>query len=191
MLACALVHDPQLIFADEPTAGIDPVLRGRFWEHFRELRDAGRTLFVTTQYIGEVAYCDIVGVMRDGRLLYLDTPDGLRRRALGGEVIRIEVEPQHVQAALRRVYDHPQVHDVRRSRSTQGLIYAYTNDAGAVLPQLITRLTQEPAVPVIVAEEYLPPFDDVFIMLMEQSEQQEQQNAAVEAKMLEREVVNG
>ena len=68
-LACSLVHNPLLLFADEPTAGIDPVLRGKFWDHFRELRRQGHTLFVTTQYVGEAAYCDLVGVMRNGRWL--------------------------------------------------------------------------------------------------------------------------
>jgi ABC-2 type transport system ATP-binding protein len=64
-LAAALVHNPELIFLDEPTAGIDPVLRSKFWGHFGQLKEQGRTLFVTTQYVGEAAYCDYVGVMAD------------------------------------------------------------------------------------------------------------------------------
>ena len=88
-LACALAHDPDLLFADEPTAGIDPVLRSKFWEHFRELRDAGKTIFVTTQYVGEAENCDLVGIMRAGRLLYIDTPTDLRRKAFGGDLIRL------------------------------------------------------------------------------------------------------
>jgi ABC-2 type transport system ATP-binding protein len=99
MLAGALMHDPDLIFADEPTAGIDPVLRGRFWEYFRNLRDQGRTLFVTTQYVGEAAYCDYVAVMRRGRLIAVDTPEGLRRTALGGEVIALTMDSVHVARA--------------------------------------------------------------------------------------------
>jgi ABC-2 type transport system ATP-binding protein len=170
MLACALVNDPLLLFADEPTAGVDPVLRGRFWEHFRALRDAGRTLFVTTQYIGEVAYCDYVAVMRDGRLLHLDTPTGLRRRALGGDVVRIQVEPQYEQDALRRLYAHELANEVRRARGNPGLIYVYTNEAKSALPQLITLLSEAPSISVLVAEEYQPPFDEVFVMLMEQSD---------------------
>ena len=54
-LAAAFVHDPAVAFLDEPTAGIDPILRARFWDQFRVLRDAGRTLIVTTQYVGEAA----------------------------------------------------------------------------------------------------------------------------------------
>jgi ABC-2 type transport system ATP-binding protein len=56
-LASALIHDPEIIFVDEPTAGIDPVLREKIWDEFRRLRDAGRTLFVTTQYVGESEFC--------------------------------------------------------------------------------------------------------------------------------------
>jgi ABC-2 type transport system ATP-binding protein len=80
-LAAAFVHDPAIVFLDEPTAGIDPILRARFWSQFRALRDAGRTLIVTTQYVGEAANCDVVGVLSDGQLVFLDTPDELLRRA--------------------------------------------------------------------------------------------------------------
>ena len=59
-LAAALIHDPELILLDEPTAGIDPILRERFWTYFRSLRDGGRTLIVSTQYVGEAADCDLV-----------------------------------------------------------------------------------------------------------------------------------
>jgi len=62
-LAATLVHNPELLFLDEPTAGIDPLLRRKFWDYFKELQEEGHTLFVTTQYVGEAAYCDLVGVM--------------------------------------------------------------------------------------------------------------------------------
>ena len=89
-LAASLLNNPSLLFADEPTAGIDPVLRGKFWDEFRRLRDEGRTIFVTTQYVGESEYCDRVGVIRKGRLIALNTPLELRREALGGDIVDIE-----------------------------------------------------------------------------------------------------
>ena len=73
-LASTLVHNPELLFLDEPTAGIDPLLRRKFWDYFKKLQSEGHTLFVTTQYVGEAAYCDMVGVMYDGRLLMVETP---------------------------------------------------------------------------------------------------------------------
>ena len=169
-LACALVHDPLLLFADEPTAGIDPLLRGKFWEHFRELRNQGRTLFVTTQYVGEAAYCDLVGVMRKGRLLYVDTPEGLRRKALGGEVISLLVTAARSLDALQLLQRHPAITDVRRSHTQPGLLYIYTEDAGATLPQIFELFKDHPEITIEQAQEYQPPFDDIFIRLMEQEE---------------------
>jgi ABC-2 type transport system ATP-binding protein len=169
-LASALIHNPTLIFADEPTAGIDPILRNKFWEHFRQLRDEGRTLFITTQYIGEVAYCDAVGVMRDGRLILVDSPEGLRRRALGGEIIRITVEPQQVNAAFGALLRHTLTQDVRRAPDQPGALLVVVADAGEALPILLGALTEQPELKVQVAEEYQPPFDEILIALLDQSE---------------------
>jgi ABC-2 type transport system ATP-binding protein len=169
-LACSLVHDPTLLFADEPTAGIDPVLRGKFWEHFRELRNQGRTLFVTTQYVGEAAYCDLVGVMRNGHLLYVDTPEGLRRKALGGEVIKLVVSAPRVLDAIQLLQRHPAISEVRRSRNQPGLLYVYTENAGSTLPLIFELLKDQPDITIEQAQEYQPPFDDIFIRLMEQAE---------------------
>jgi ABC-2 type transport system ATP-binding protein len=78
-VAASFVHDPPILFLDEPTAGIDPIRRAKFWEWFRELRqDGGRTIFVTTQYVGEASYCDEIGLLSDGGLLAVETPDDLR-----------------------------------------------------------------------------------------------------------------
>jgi ABC-2 type transport system ATP-binding protein len=86
-LASTLVHDPQLLFLDEPTAGIDPVLRRKFWDHFRELKNQGRTIFITTQYVSEADNCDLVGVQNNGKLLLVDTPQGIRHHAYGGDIV--------------------------------------------------------------------------------------------------------
>ncbi len=73
-LAAAIVHEPELLFVDEPTANLDPILRRRFWEEFRSLREGGRTLFVTTQYVGEAELCDRVGLLVDGKIVAAGTP---------------------------------------------------------------------------------------------------------------------
>jgi ABC-2 type transport system ATP-binding protein len=80
-LAAALIHEPDLLVLDEPTAGIDPMLRHRIWGRLAELRDDGVTLLITTQYVEEAADCDLVAVLVDGRTLVVDTPAGLRKRA--------------------------------------------------------------------------------------------------------------
>ncbi|HJZ45770.1 MAG TPA: ABC transporter ATP-binding protein [Roseiflexaceae bacterium] len=170
-LACTLAHNPLLIFADEPTAGIDPVLRGKFWNHFRQLRDQGRTLFLTTQYVGEATYCDLVAIMRAGRIMHLDTPENLRKKALGGEVIKLVVDPPHALDAAQIFQRHPAVKDVRRSRSQPGLLYLYTEDAAATLPLIFEVMSEHPEITVQQADKYVPPFDDIFVQLMEQAEE--------------------
>lgn len=79
-LACALVSDPELLLLDEPTAGIDPILRMAFWEEFRRLRNEGRTLIVSTHQIDEASHCDRLLVIRDGRVLIDCTPEELLAR---------------------------------------------------------------------------------------------------------------
>lgn len=167
-VAAALVNDPVLMFADEPTAGIDPVLRAKFWDKFRQLRAEGRTLFVTTQYVGEAAYCDYVGVMRGGRLIELDTPQNLRRKALGGEVIQLVVDMPHQRKALQLLDAHPAVNQVQRSMHVPGELLVYTDDAATTLPLLMTMLNGDSGVQVQTIEKYEPPFDDIFVNLMKE-----------------------
>lgn len=76
-LACALVHDPELLFLDEPTVGVDPELRKGFWDYFARLKGQGKTVVLTTHYMDEAVRCDIVGMMRLGRLIAEDTPTDL------------------------------------------------------------------------------------------------------------------
>jgi ABC-2 type transport system ATP-binding protein len=173
-LACALVHDPQLIFADEPTAGVDPVLRGKFWEHFRYLRNEGRTLFVTTQYTSEAVHCDLVGVMRHGHLLYVDTPDGLRRRALQGEIVQLMVREEHALEAVQVLRRHPIARHVSGVANQPGLLHIRVDDAGEAIPVLFHELGNHTEIRILQMEAYQPPFDDIFIALMEQTEQTEQ-----------------
>ena len=80
-LACALVHQPSLLFLDEPTAGIDPELRHAFWEYFARLNTRGVTIIVSTHQMDEAARCHRLALLRFGKLLAVDTPDRLRRES--------------------------------------------------------------------------------------------------------------
>jgi ABC-2 type transport system ATP-binding protein len=164
-LASTLVHRPELIFLDEPTAGIDPVLRQKFWDHFRELRAEGKTLFVTTQYVGEAAYCDYVGVMANGRLLIVATPEDLRRRAFGGDVIDLKTQEDLSWNHISQLQQLPFV----RGRITllPDRTYRLTvENASTALPELI-EWGQDKNIDVQSTKEYVPPFDDVFVTLIQ------------------------
>ncbi|MBN1677439.1 MAG: ABC transporter ATP-binding protein [Candidatus Thermoplasmatota archaeon] len=80
-LACTLIHDPELLFLDEPTVGVDPELRVGFWEYFGNLKARGKTVVLTTHYMDEAVRCDVVGMMRAGRLIAEGAPKDLMARA--------------------------------------------------------------------------------------------------------------
>jgi ABC-2 type transport system ATP-binding protein len=159
-LACALVHEPVLLFVDEPTAGLDPMLRQTIWSEFRRLREAGRTLVVTTQYVGEAEYCDMVAVLSEGRLIALATPDELRREALGGEVLEIETAQAFDGTRLEEL---PGVRSVKQSAPRRLLVIA--DDAGAATPR-VTQMMQSAGIEVTSISEYRPSFDEVFAALV-------------------------
>jgi ABC-2 type transport system ATP-binding protein len=79
-MACALMHEPEIVFLDEPTSGVDPLARRAFWNHILRLADDGITIMVTTHFMNEAEYCDRVAIMNAGEILLIDTPEKIRRR---------------------------------------------------------------------------------------------------------------
>jgi len=92
-LGIALVHEPKLLFLDEPTSGVDPTARRAFWDLIYELAETGVTILVTTHYMDEAEYCERVGVMRDGKLLAMDTPTNLKKSVIKGDVWEVYAHP--------------------------------------------------------------------------------------------------
>lgn len=80
-LACTLIHDPELLFLDEPTVGVDPELRVSFWNYFNQLRENGATILITTHYMDEARHCDRIGFMQRGHLIAEDTPTKLLKQS--------------------------------------------------------------------------------------------------------------
>lgn len=161
-LACALVHDPTLLFLDEPTAGIDPLLRARVWDELHRLRDAGRTLIVTTQYVTEAEECDSVALIADGRLVALGTPTELRRAAAGGDIVEVETTRTFDASALAGG-EGGAVRSVRQTgpRSFQAIVA----DAGTATPAIVDAVGAAGG-EVAAAREHRLSFDEVFAQLV-------------------------
>jgi ABC-2 type transport system ATP-binding protein len=103
-LGIALVHQPKLLFLDEPTSGVDPTARRAFWDLIYQLAEGGVTILVTTHYMDEAEYCERVGIMRDGKLLAMDTPTNLKQKVIPGDVWEVFAEPlQDGLAALHEI----------------------------------------------------------------------------------------
>lgn len=166
-LAAAIVHNPQLIFLDEPTTGIDPVLRRKFWDYFQQLKEDGHTLFITTQYVNEAAHCDYVGVMADGRLLMVETPEGLRHRAMGGDIIHLHTARFMTEEQVATLASQPFVIDGKVSRLRGKGIEMVVEDASVTLPQLLDWCHSQ-NIEVESASEHMPIYDDIFVELIRQ-----------------------
>ena len=162
-LACALVHEPSILFLDEPTAGIDPLLRQTIWAELHRLRDTGRTLLVTTQYVNEAEECDQVALIAEGRLVALATPDALRREAIGGDVIEIELGGPFDPEPLRQL---PPVHSVELVGPRT--IRVTVDDGATALPDVVEAVSTNGG-EVASAREVRPSFDEVFAILVERA----------------------
>ena len=92
-LGTAIVHRPRLLFLDEPTSGVDPTARRAFWDLIYTVVAQGVTALVTTHYMDEAEYCGRVGIMRDGKLLAMDTPSALKQHALPGVAWDVFAQP--------------------------------------------------------------------------------------------------
>jgi len=163
-LAATLTHRAPILILDEPTAGIDPILRRRFWDHFRNLRDEGRTLIVATQYVGEAVDCDHVVLLANGSVVASGDPESLRRRAFGGDVIEITTD----QAVGPLVLAELEAFDFTRSVTapTSRRVRMVVDDGGAAMPEAL-GVIERANLTVVDSEEVIGDYDDVFVRLVE------------------------
>jgi ABC-2 type transport system ATP-binding protein len=171
-LASAVVHEPDLLFVDEPTVNLDPILRRKFWEEFEQLREGGHTIFVTTQYVGEAELCDRVGLLVDGTLVAVGTPAELRRRAFGGEIVELSLggEPGSLPERLTALEDLGRVEEVRRDAGGDevvSLVRLLVEDAETALPNVMEVLSDADVRSLGVPQ---PSFDEVFFRLVKEKE---------------------
>jgi len=163
-LACSIVHSPAVLFLDEPTAGVDPFSRRRFWSMIHRLSKEGITVFLTTHYLDEAESADRVALMYDGRLAALDTAANLISAGLRGRIVEIRA-PQPL-AALNALQSLPGVRDMVSVRSR---VRALLNDG--LTPNQVQAALDERGVVVDEVRQVAPTLEDVFISLLEGSEE--------------------
>ncbi len=154
-----MVHEPPILFLDEPTSGVDPLARRRFWDLIDAMAAAGTTVFVSTHYMEEAEYCHRLALMNRGRLIALDTPRGLRRRV---------VEP----ILLVRTDDAPR--SVEALAGTPGVLEAamfgrdlhVTVDDATTGPGTVRRALEAAGRSVVEMHPVEPSLEDVFVSLV-------------------------
>ncbi len=162
-LACAMLHQPEIVFLDEPTAGVAPEARRTFWRLIRGLADGGTTVFVTTHYLDEAEYCDRVGLMVGGRLAALDTPVRLKHSFVPGRMLEVRgasagevreaaaalpllgVEPFGAALHARVPDDGPKAEELRRELERRGLAGVSVADAEVTLEDVFLRVVRDEA----------------------------------------------
>jgi ABC-2 type transport system ATP-binding protein len=165
-LAAALVHEPDLLILDEPTAGIDPLLRRTVWDEIHRLRDRGVTSLVTTQYLTEAEECSLVALISGGRLIAFGTPDELRRTALGGEVVEVTTQEVFDASSLAQT---PGVLGVRQTGPRE--FQLIVDDAGTAIPDAAEAMAAA-GVEVASVREIRATFEEVFTALVERDHAQ-------------------
>jgi len=158
-IGLGLVHEPQLLFLDEPTTGLDPQSRARVWEEVQRLHQRGITVFLTTHYLDEAdALCDRIAIIDYGKIVAEGTPEELKR-AVAGDVVTLSVEGEKQQAALELLNTQD---FVREASSEDGMVRLYVDRGELAMPAII-RLLDSSAMKLRTMELHRPSLDDVFL----------------------------
>jgi ABC-2 type transport system ATP-binding protein len=156
-LGCAILHEPEMIFLDEPTAGVDPISRREFWDLLYELSDEGRTIFVTTHYMDEAEHCHRLAFIQRGQIVALGSPEEIKLEKMRGQVMEIDcAAPEIAMGMLREtgLFDEVSLYGA--------LIHVVAEGAEAYRPQIKAAL-REAGVEIQSIEIIAPSLEDVFI----------------------------
>jgi len=160
-LVNAMLHDPEVVFLDEPTAGVTPVSRKRFWELIRRIAREGKTVFVTTHYMDEAEQCGRIALMRAGKIIALDSPRGLKAKAFRTPMIELDPAPGAPRDWRRRFFSDPAVGDL----AAHGLRWHLAVRDAKAWGRLAHRLPRA-----LRARRIPPSLEDVFMKLVEGTE---------------------
>lgn len=160
-LGCALLHEPPVIFLDEPTSGVDPLSRRSFWDLIYQLASQGVTVFVTTHYMEEAEYCDRLALIYRGELVAVGTPGELKHQLMQDDVLLLACDrPQEALVAVT------EVEGVRDAALFGRDIHLMTADAQQLVPVLRERL-EAAGFRIQDLEPITPSLEDVFVSLIE------------------------
>jgi ABC-2 type transport system ATP-binding protein len=167
-IALGVIHSPQVLFLDEPTAGLDPPSRARMWQEVRRLRDDGMTIFLTTHYLDEAdALCDRISIIDAGLIVAEGTPSDLKRE-ISGDVVIVDLaapdaagtpEPAVLLEASKILIEQPCVHSCETIDHTLRL---YVDSDDTAIPQIMRALTTKGIEPGAIKSRR-PSLDDVFL----------------------------
>jgi len=165
-LACAIAHRPEIVFLDEPTAGVDPLLRRRFWEIIGSLSDKGTTVFVTTHYMDEVEHCNRIALMHSGRIIKEGTIPEIKKSAFESPILEVQTDsPVKAYEALNNAAG------LKGGVSIHGsLIHLVTGPGIAGARELMEKILRENSIGFTRPEEVEPTMDDVFVNLVKRYE---------------------
>ncbi|HVZ02952.1 MAG TPA: ABC transporter ATP-binding protein [Dongiaceae bacterium] len=159
-LGCAILHRPPILFLDEPTSGVDPESRRRFWDLIHAFAADGVTVLVSTHYMDEAEYCNRIALIDRGRLIELASPSALKRRSLGGELLALECDP--LGAGLTALQSWPETIDAALFGNA---IHVLVKDAAAALSALPAYLASAGVRTEKIAR-IEPTIEDVFVRMV-------------------------
>ena len=163
-LGCAILHEPAVLFLDEPTSGVDPLARGAFWHLIHDLAESGNTIFVSTHYMDEAEYCHRLALMYRGKVIALGTPAELKSGLTSHRLLNLETsDPLGTMRALEGVEG---VGDVA---VFGGGLHVAVDDADAAIARIRERLAAK-GIDVREIEEITPSMEDVFVARIEAEE---------------------
>ena len=160
-LGCAIIHEPAIIFLDEPTSGVDPISRNNFWDLIRTMAEKGTTIFVTTHYMDEAEHCDRMALIYQGSIIVAGSPGELKTDFMKGDVLKISLP--NSQQWLDKLTAMPVISETALFGSD---IHAVVSDASKALPLIKQFLDRQKAAGYTIAK-IEPSLEDVFISLIE------------------------
>jgi ABC-2 type transport system ATP-binding protein len=163
-LGCAILHDPPVLFLDEPTSGVDPLARGAFWELIHDLSQSGHTIFVSTHYMDEAEYCHRLALMYRGKVIALETPAELKAGLTEHSLLNLEAsDPLATMRALEGL------EGVRDIAVFGGGLHVTVDEVEATTARVRERLASR-GIEVRKLARIEPSMEDVFVALIEQEE---------------------